>query len=71
MQAYWLNSKNLSGSAYPVFRHFNKTLVAWAMRKYRRLKGHKIRASRFLEQLSEKKPYLFVHWQKGMAGAFA
>ncbi|MEF8715524.1 MAG: group II intron maturase-specific domain-containing protein [Accumulibacter sp.] len=21
---------------YPVFRHFNKTLVAWAMRKYRR-----------------------------------
>ncbi|HZC00721.1 MAG TPA: hypothetical protein VE844_04965 [Gammaproteobacteria bacterium] len=22
-------------------RHFNRTLVAWAMRKYRRLKGHK------------------------------
>jgi RNA-directed DNA polymerase len=56
---------------YPVFRHFNKTLVAWAMRKYKRLKGHKIRASRFLEQLSEKQPYLFVHWQKGMVGAFA
>ncbi len=29
---------------YPVLRHFNKTLVAWAMRKYKRLKGHKIRA---------------------------
>ena len=56
---------------YPVFRHFNKTLVAWAMRKYRRLKGHKTRASMFLEQLSEKQPHLFVHWQKGMAGAFA
>ena len=56
---------------YPVFRHFNKTLVAWAMRKYKRLKGHKIRASRFLEQLSESQPYPFVHWQKGMAGAFA
>lgn len=56
---------------YPVFRHFNKTLVAWAMKKYRRLKGHKIRASRFLEQLSEKQSYLFVHWQKGMVGAFA
>jgi len=41
------------------------------MRKYRRLKGHKIRASRFLEQLFEKQPYLFVHWQKGMVGAFA
>ena len=56
---------------YPVFRHFNKTLVAWAMRKYRRLKRHKIRATRFLEQLSEKQPHLFVHWQKGMVGAFA
>lgn len=26
---------------HPVLRHFNKTLVAWAMRKYRRLKNHK------------------------------
>lgn len=56
---------------YPVFGHFNKRLVAWAMKKYRRLKRHKIRASRFLEQLSEKQPYIFVHWQKKMAGAFA
>ncbi|WP_287665325.1 hypothetical protein [Accumulibacter sp.] len=24
---------------YPVFGHFNKTLVAWAMRKYRRVKA--------------------------------
>lgn len=56
---------------YPVLRHFNKTLVAWAMKKYRRLKNHKTRASRFLEQLSESRPHLFVHWQKGMAGAFA
>lgn len=56
---------------YPVFRHFNKTLVAWAMRKYRRLKGHKIRTSLFLENVAETQPYLFVHWQKGTAGAFA
>ncbi len=56
---------------YPVFRHINKTLVAWAMRKYRRLKGHKTQASRFLEEVAVKQPYLFVHWQRGMAGAFA
>jgi RNA-directed DNA polymerase len=56
---------------YPVFRHINKTLVAWAMRKYRRLKGHKTRASRFLEEVAAKQPYLFVHWQRGMVGAFA
>jgi RNA-directed DNA polymerase len=56
---------------YPVLRHFNRTLVAWAMKKYRRLKGHKIRASRFLQGLAEKCPYLFVHWQQGMVGDFA
>jgi hypothetical protein len=69
----WLEyyGKFCRSAMYPVFRHFNKTLVAWAMRKYRRLKRHKIRASKFLEQISEKQPYLFVHWQKGMVGAFA
>lgn len=56
---------------YPIFRHFNKTLVAWAMRKYKKLKGHKIRASRFIQQIAEREPRLFVHWQKGMVGAFA
>lgn len=56
---------------YPVFRHVNKTLIAWAMRKYRRLKGHKTRASLFLESVAEKHPSLFVHWQKGTMGAFA
>ena len=56
---------------YPIFRHFNKTLVAWAMRKYRRLKRHKTRASLFLENVAEKQPHLFVHWQKGTVGAFA
>lgn len=33
---------------YPVFRHFNKTLVAWAMKKCRRLTRHKIRQVCFL-----------------------
>ena len=56
---------------YPVFRHFNKTPVAWAMKTYSKLKGRKIRASRFLEQLAETQPYLFVHWQKGMVRAFS
>jgi RNA-directed DNA polymerase len=56
---------------YPVLRHFNQTLVAWAMRKYRRLRGHKVRASRFIEGISKRQPHLFVHWQRGMVGAFA
>jgi RNA-directed DNA polymerase len=56
---------------YPVLRHFNMTLVAWAMKKFRRLKGHKIRASLFLKSLAKRCPYLFVHWQRGMVGDFS
>ena len=56
---------------YPVLRHFNTTLVSWAMRKYRRLKGHKTRASLFIEGIAKRQPHLFVHWQRGMGGAFA
>ena len=54
-----------------VFRHFNKTLVAWAMKKYKKLTNRKVRAIGFLTKLCEIQPHLFVHWQKGMAGAFA
>ncbi len=56
---------------YPVFRHVNRTLVAWAMRKYKRLAGHKTRATVLLESISQKNPRLFVHWKKGAVGAFA
>jgi hypothetical protein len=37
----------------------------------RRLRGHKVRAAIFLENIAEKQPHLFVHWQRGMVGAFA
>lgn len=56
---------------HPVLRHFNKTLVAWAMRKYRRLRVHKTRAVCLLDRISRREPHLFVHWQRGMVGAFA
>lgn len=56
---------------YPVWRHFNKTLVAWAMRKYKRFRNRKVWASKFLENISEKEPYLFAHWRAGMQGSFA
>ena len=55
----------------PIWRHFNMTLVAWAMRKYKPLRGRKTRAVKFLEKIAEKEPYLFAHWRAGMTGAFA
>lgn len=54
-----------------MLRYVNQTLLAWAMRKYKRFKAHKIRASRFLQRLVTDQVSLFVHWQLGMRGTFA
>lgn len=69
----WLNyyGRYCPSAMAPVLRHFNKTLVAWAMRKYRRFRGHRRRAGRFIEVIAKRQPDLFVHWQRGMVGAFA
>jgi len=52
-----------------VFRHFNQSLVKWAMRKYTRL--NKTQAIEFLSNLAKEKPRLFAHWHRGRPGAFA
>jgi RNA-directed DNA polymerase len=56
---------------YPLLRHVNQTLVAWAMRKFKRFKAHKVRASQFLQRLAQEQRSLFVHWDIGMTGVFA
>jgi len=56
---------------YPVLRYVNLTLVAWAMRKFKRFKTHKIRAGRFFERLSQQRADLFAHWKIGMTGVFS
>ena len=55
---------------YPVLRHFNKTIISWIMRKFKRFKGHKTRATKFLEIIAKRDPKLFAHWKIGMIGAF-
>jgi RNA-directed DNA polymerase len=56
---------------YPVLRYVNQTLVAWAMRKFKRFKRHKVPASQFLQRLATECVDLFVHWRLGMTGVFA
>jgi len=56
---------------HPLFGHLDKSLVAWAMRKYKRLRGSKTRAELFMKEITWKCPQLFVHWKPGMAGASA
>lgn len=69
----WINYYgrfNPSG-LYPVWRYFNNTLAAWAMKKYKKLYRRKMKATQFLEKISKERPKLFAHWQVGMRGAFA
>ncbi len=56
---------------YPLLRYVNQTLVAWAMRKFKRFKRHKVPASHFLQRLATECVDLFVHWRIGMTGVFA
>jgi RNA-directed DNA polymerase len=47
---------------YPIFRHFNGLLVRWAMRKYKRLRGHRRRAEHWLGGIARREPRLFAPW---------
>ncbi|CAN5903390.1 group II intron reverse transcriptase/maturase [soil metagenome] len=46
-----------------VLRWINDYLIRWAMRKYKRLRRRRGRASRFLAEIARSCPDLFVHWQ--------
>jgi RNA-directed DNA polymerase len=43
--------------------YVNQKLKAWIMRKYKRFRFHKTRASLFLRKLARDNAELFVHWQ--------
>ena len=42
--------------------HLDDALVRWAMRKYKRLRGHKTRARLWLAAKRRQQPRLFPHW---------
>lgn len=41
-----------------------RRLVKWAMSKYKRLRGHRRRAERWLESVRKREPKLFAHWNR-------
>ena len=64
----WINyfGRFYKSMLYPVFRHFNDTLVRWAMRKYKRLRRRPGRARRFIAGIARRQPGLFAHWRFGV-----
>jgi hypothetical protein len=55
---------------YLMCRHVNKTLGRWAMWKFKGLRRHKIRATKFLRRIAAQNPNLFAHWKQNMVGVF-
>lgn len=68
----WINyyGRYSRSALYPVLWHFNKTLVAWAMRKFKRFRNRRTWASKWLERISTENPKLLYHWRIGMRGSF-
>lgn len=43
-----------------------RRIMKWAMCKYKYLIGRKKRAERWLSQVKQSEPYIFVHWKLGI-----
>ena len=64
----WINyyGKFYKSQFYTTLRHLNRILVRWAMRKFKKLKGHRRRAEYWLGRIAQRQPRLFPHWQMGV-----
>ena len=63
----WINyyCRFYSSAFNAVSRHINRAIVRWAMRKYKSLRGHKVRAIEWVQRAAQQRPQLFAHWNKG------
>ena len=64
----WINyyGKYYKSAMYPSLGNIERYLIRWAMRKYKRLRGHKRRAKQWLGRVRKREPKLFVHWRIGL-----
>lgn len=54
---------------YSTLRMFDRVLMRWAARKYKRLRGHSRRAGHWLGRVARREPSLFAHWKMGLMQA--
>jgi group II intron reverse transcriptase/maturase len=50
---------------YKVFKHLNRKLAQWAMRKFKKLRGHRRRARQWLRTIAHRERGLWAHWKFG------
>lgn len=52
-----------------IWQRFNRYLVQWVRRKYKRFAKHIKRAKQYVKRIAKAQPNLFVHWSVGAVGA--
>ncbi len=50
---------------HPIANHLNRYLARWAMRKFKRFRGHQRRAMHWIGRIAQRRRVLFPHWQAG------
>lgn len=51
---------------YKVLKHLNRKLVRWAVRKFKKLRGHQRRARKWLRSVAQRDRGLWAHWKFGL-----
>lgn len=61
----WINyfASFYKSALYPTLRHVDTVLARWAVRKYKKLRGHLRRARHWLARVAQTRPRLFAHWK--------
>jgi RNA-directed DNA polymerase len=67
----WINyyGSYYKSALYRIFVQLNRSLMKWAMRKYKRLRGKRRRAVHWLGRIAKRQPHLFAHWSLGVRPA--
>ncbi len=52
-------------SLQPVFYYLHNRMIRWILNKYKRFKGSKVKAAKWLRQVTIGYPNLFYHWEMG------
>ncbi len=63
----WLNyyGRYYKSAMRPILRQLQYALVRWAMRKYKRLRGHWLKATHWLGCIARRDPRLIASWEFG------
>jgi RNA-directed DNA polymerase len=67
----WINyyGSYYKSELYPILRQLNRSLTRWAMRKFKKLRGHQRQATHWLGRIARRELNLFAHWRLGVRPA--